>query len=192
MPPPVAKSTCTVAARLPPARVTVTSAEVELAETEYVADLNWRTGGALTLIVRTSVLIDPSVAPPVGWLSVRFTVAESAVWAGLFRTATLKVWSIWPGWNVKIPDAASVVLPGDRRAVAGGVGHRDDGVGIAHALHVDEHGARGHVHGVGGRRNCTLTGWAETALENSEVSPVRVLVAVAVIQMFAASPAGGL
>src|SRR5271157_3926633 len=34
-------------------------------------------------------------------------------------------------------------------------------------------------------RNCSLTGSAETALENSEVSPVRLLVAVAVTQMFA-------
>src|SRR5271157_1322991 len=33
--------------------------------------------------------------------------------------------------------------------------------------------------------NCTLTGIAETALENSEVSPVEVLVAVAVTQVFA-------
>ena len=33
--------------------------------------------------------------------------------------------------------------------------------------------------------NCTLTGLAETALENSEVSPVVVFVAVAVTQMFA-------
>ena len=39
--------------------------------------------------------------------------------------------------------------------------------------------------------NWTLTGRAETALENSEVSPVATLVAVAVTQVFAESPLVG-
>ncbi len=40
--------------------------------------------------------------------------------------------------------------------------------------------------------NCTVTGWAGRSRENSEVSPVLRLVAVAVIQPLAGMPAAGL
>ena len=80
--------------------------ELEVEYAVYVLDVNWTIGGRLLLMVRIAVLIEPSVAPPVGWLSARFTVTELAVWAGLTRIVTLKVLSISPAWKVSVPEAA--------------------------------------------------------------------------------------
>ena len=68
--------------------------------------LYWRMGGRFLLIVRTAVLIGPSVAPPVGWVRAMFTVVELAFWAGLSRIVIAKVLSNSPGWKVKVPEAA--------------------------------------------------------------------------------------
>ena len=72
----------------------------------YELDENWRIGGMLLLMVKTAVLGEPSVEPPVGWLRARLTVTELAAWDGLGRTVMLKVLSNSPGWKVSVPEAA--------------------------------------------------------------------------------------
>jgi hypothetical protein len=48
--------------------------------TLYVAELNWIVpGGGTSIMVNTAVLGEPSVAPPVGLLSVRLTVSLPSV-----------------------------------------------------------------------------------------------------------------
>ena len=132
------------------------------------------------------MLIEPSVAPPVGWLRARFTVTELAVWDGLGRIVTLKVLSVSSRLEGQGAGGRCVILAGDGRAVAGGVSsQRRWRSGCRHAPRRSRAAPAVASTEMVDVRNCTLTGSAETALENSEVSPVDMFVAVAVTQMFA-------
>ena len=72
----------------------------------YEFDENWRIDGMLLLMVKTAVLGEPRVEPPVGWLRARLTVTEVAAWDGLGRTVMLNVLSNSPAWKVSVLEAA--------------------------------------------------------------------------------------
>ena len=56
-------------------------------------------------MVTVAELIEPRLAPPTGWLSVRLKNEEGVERPGLARIGTVNISSVWFGGNMSVPEA---------------------------------------------------------------------------------------
>ena len=127
----------------------------------------------LLVMVKVAKVIVPRVAPPAGWLRVRLTVEKVVGRFGLARIGIEKVSFDLVWWERQGARGGRVILAGDGRAVGCCIVDRDRHGQVSRPLDVDRRRQAGRMDGeVSGIANAMLTGCAETALENPDVSPL--------------------
>ena len=109
----------------------------------------------LLLMVKTAVLGEPRVEPPVGWLRARLTVTEAGCLGRVGQNRDAEGLVELFRLEGQRAGGCRVVLAGDGGAVAGGVIHGHDRIRVAGSVHVDQgrsgryidrHGCRQELH----------------------------------------------